>query len=400
MARYGPGAGVGDDTRTRPDCQRLPPAFDPRNCPDPCGGSTVKFAAATAGYESWLRQHCEVYGPDLAHKSVEMAASAFAFHRGTYYRWAQTWVKRVPAVVDAPRVLAVGDLHVENFGTWRDSDGRLVWGVNDFDEVDELPYTNDLLRIATSLRLAKLDSVPDMKFSKACRWIADGYRSHLESGGEPIVLEERHPALRALAMAEDREPAKFWNKYEGLIDKPAVDPPADAKLAMQESLPAGKLELAYRRREKAGVGSLGKPRFLLLAKWAGSWIAREAKAVTPPATAWVEGVERPSRIGELLGRAVRCPDPIYRVSKNWLVRRLAPRTSRIELNDLKKLADVRELLSAMGAETANVHLGTPAAKAAILADLAGRPAEWLADAADTMAGVIREEWTEWKAKAD
>jgi len=31
-------------------------------------------------------------------------------------------------------VLAVGDLHVENFGTWRDAEGRLIWGVNDFDE--------------------------------------------------------------------------------------------------------------------------------------------------------------------------------------------------------------------------------------------------------------------------
>jgi len=36
-------------------------------------------------------------------------------------------------------VLAVGDLHVENFGTWRDAEGRLIWGVNDFDEAWRLP---------------------------------------------------------------------------------------------------------------------------------------------------------------------------------------------------------------------------------------------------------------------
>ena len=30
--------------------------------------------------------------------------------------------------MDAPQVLSVGDLHLENFGTWRDADGRLVWG--------------------------------------------------------------------------------------------------------------------------------------------------------------------------------------------------------------------------------------------------------------------------------
>jgi Uncharacterized protein conserved in bacteria (DUF2252) len=28
-------------------------------------------------------------------------------------------------------LLAVGDLHVENFGVWRDSRSKLVWGVND-----------------------------------------------------------------------------------------------------------------------------------------------------------------------------------------------------------------------------------------------------------------------------
>ena len=357
----------------------------------------MKFIAATASYDAWLRQRCEVYGPDLAHKTIEMAESAFAFHRGTYYRWAQTWAKRVPEVADAPRVLAVGDLHVENFGTWRDADGRLVWGVNDFDDADDLPYANDLLRLAASVRFAKTSAGLNLKFSKACRWMLDGYRAHLEAGGGPFVLEEHHPELRALAMAERREPVEFWAKLARVLESPAVEPPEEAQRAMLSSLPEGPKELHFRRREKAGVGSLGKPRFVLLAEWAGSWIAREAKAIAPPATAWADGTDSHSRIGEVLGRAVRCPDPIYRVSDRWLVRRLAPRTSRIELKELKTVDDVRELFAAMGAETANVHLGTPGATAAILADLAARPDGWLADAADAMAGFIREEWAAWKA---
>ena len=53
-------------------------------------------------------------------------------------------------------LLAVGDLHVENFGVWRDSQQRLVWGINDFDDACELPFTSDLVRLAASalLRLA------------------------------------------------------------------------------------------------------------------------------------------------------------------------------------------------------------------------------------------------------
>jgi uncharacterized protein (DUF2252 family) len=56
----------------------------------------------------------------------------------------------------APEALAVGDLHVENFGTWRDIEGRLIWGINDFDEAWRLPYTHDLVRLATSALLAEM----------------------------------------------------------------------------------------------------------------------------------------------------------------------------------------------------------------------------------------------------
>lgn len=38
-------------------------------------------------------------------------------------------------------MLAIGDLHVENYGTWRDAEGRWVWGVNDFDEAFPMAYT-------------------------------------------------------------------------------------------------------------------------------------------------------------------------------------------------------------------------------------------------------------------
>ena len=35
------------------------------------------------------------------------------------------------------------------YGTWRDTEGRLVWGINDFDEAYPSPYTNDLVRLAS-----------------------------------------------------------------------------------------------------------------------------------------------------------------------------------------------------------------------------------------------------------
>ena len=46
-----------------------------------------------------------------------------------------------------------GDLHAENYGTYMDSAGVLVFDVNDFDEAYLGHYTWDLQRMAASLAL-------------------------------------------------------------------------------------------------------------------------------------------------------------------------------------------------------------------------------------------------------
>jgi len=95
---------------------------------------------------------------DLRLKHRDMAGSLFAFLRATLYRWSQLWKEVCPDLTDAPRLLAVGDLHVENFGTLRDAEGRLVRGVNDFDEVAEMPYAVDLVRLVTSAIFAEREN--------------------------------------------------------------------------------------------------------------------------------------------------------------------------------------------------------------------------------------------------
>ena len=109
---------------------------------------------ATRSYEAWMGRQIKIVRPDLRLKHARMTDSPFVFLRATFYRWIQLWPSVCSSIVDAPVVLAVGDLHLENFGTWRDVEGRLVWGLNDVDEACRLPYTNDLVRLATSAFLA------------------------------------------------------------------------------------------------------------------------------------------------------------------------------------------------------------------------------------------------------
>src|SRR5262249_34996141 len=81
---------------------------------------------AAIGYEDWLRRQVDVVEADLHLKHRQMASSPFIFLRATFYRWGPLWRETCPDLVQTPRVLAVGDLHVENFGTWRDKEGRLA----------------------------------------------------------------------------------------------------------------------------------------------------------------------------------------------------------------------------------------------------------------------------------
>src|SRR3989442_12595930 len=107
--------------------------------------SEIGIVAATTRYEAWLAERIPLVKPDLELKHHAMSAGIFPFLRATFYRWAARWRALVGDVAAAPTVLAVGDLHVGNFGTWRDAGGGLGWGVNHFDESGPLAYTNDLV---------------------------------------------------------------------------------------------------------------------------------------------------------------------------------------------------------------------------------------------------------------
>ena len=77
----------------------------------------------------------------VAEKREKIKAAPFPFLRGTFYRWPHHFAAVEPRIAEAARIFSIGDTHIENFGTWRDEEGRHAWGVNDFDEAAELPWT-------------------------------------------------------------------------------------------------------------------------------------------------------------------------------------------------------------------------------------------------------------------
>jgi hypothetical protein len=357
----------------------------------------VKIAKATRKFESWLGKQIPLIPADLALKHRLMAHDAFTFLRATFYRWAQVWPEVCPELARGPRVLAVGDLHVENFGTWRDAEGRLVWGANDFDETYPMAYTNDLVRLAVSANLAITSRHIKITPDRACKAIAQGYLAGLRSGGLPFVLSERHRWVREAAMGELRDPVRFWAK---MVRFPAVDQvPGSARKALESLLPAKDLEYKLLHRI-SGVGSLGRERFVALAELNGGMIAREAKAAAPSACVWAGKGGGSKRIlyEEILESACRALDPFVRLRGRWIIRRLAPDCSRIELTSLPKKVDEKRLLEAMGFETANIHLGSKDAAKAVRTDFSRRRPGWLQDAMKAMNENVLEDFESWRSK--
>jgi Uncharacterized protein conserved in bacteria (DUF2252) len=350
---------------------------------------------ATVRYEKWMATHIKVVNRDLQYKHKQMSESSFAFMRATFYRWLQIWKDLCRVEAEAPRLLAVGDLHIENFGTWRDAEGRLIWGVNDFDECHSLPYTNDLVRLATSALLAIESEHLMIRRREACDAILDGYLQGMRSGGRPFVLGEEHVFLRDIALSKLRDPVHFWARMRELPDS-RQKPSADVAEALELLLPEAKIPYRIKAR-RAGLGSLGRLRLVALAEWGGGPVAREAKAALPSACVWAEH-ESNSRVwySEIIARAVRIPDPFVKLHGNWIVRRLAPDCSRIELWSLPEKRDEAKLLFAMGYEAANIHLGTAEMAKKVWRDLKQRPAWWLYEASKKMEAKIANDWHEWR----
>ena len=130
----------------------------------------------------------------------------------------------------------------------------------------------------------------------------------MAAGGQPFALAEHHTALRHMATSRLHDVQAYWEKLFGL-GQLRKKPPAGAIRAIERMMPGRRLEWRISHRV-AGLGSLGRERYVAVAQWHGGSVAREAKALAPSACVWAaEGKgTAPIHYQEILNRSVRCPD--------------------------------------------------------------------------------------------
>ncbi|MGP3988464.1 DUF2252 domain-containing protein [Streptomyces sp. 3N207] len=234
-------------------------------------------------------------------KFRKMASSAFAFYRGTaclFYADLHEERDGGPFLDErTSRVWIHGDLHAENFGTYMNANGRLLFNVNDFDEAYVGPFTWDLKRFAASVALLGYSkALSDEQITALVTTYADAYRDRIrvmasgtaESEPPTLTLETaRGPVLDALraarantrfgllgTMTEIRDWERGFSPGGGSIelDKETRDAVLEAFGAYLHTLPPheGRERHGAHRvkdvvgRRGIGIGSAGLPSYNIL----------------------------------------------------------------------------------------------------------------------------------------
>lgn len=156
-------------------------------------------------------------------KFEELADSLFSFFRGTallFYR------DMVGDDAHMPTVLALGDVHPENFGVMPNADGVPIFSVNDFDEAMYAPFTWDLKRGAVGFWIAGAEEggLDDEERADVIRGFVRGYHAAMEeyARGE----HEKRDAFQQHNSPEviQRLFAEAWEEREEWLWEDYLDP--------------------------------------------------------------------------------------------------------------------------------------------------------------------------------
>jgi uncharacterized protein (DUF2252 family) len=340
--------------------------------------------------------------PDMVKlKLAKLRTSPFVFLRGTCHLFYEDWPAQ-SALNAAPLAWVCGDLHLENFGTYKGDNRLAYFDVNDFDESVLAPVTWEVTRFVTSLLVAARDLRLAAADANAlarqflCTYAETLSLGHARSVERPTAVGQVHALLRAL---KRRRRAAF---LDGRTKPTAVG--LRLKLDQERQLPASAREraqvgrclerLGRRRgdaeffkvldvaRRVAGTGSLGWARYIILVEGRGSpdrnflVDLKEARPsalapyVTAPQPAWATEAER---VVVNQARFQSMPPALLAAvalgRQYFIARELQPLQDRVSLVDWsRQVAQARRVIETMAQVTAWGHLRCSGRQGAAVAD--------------------------------
>ncbi len=322
-------------------------------------------------------------------KYRKMRNNAFAFLRGTchlfYARLPQEGIFK-----NAPLAWVCGDLHLENFGSYK-GDNRLVYfDINDFDEAALAPATWDLARMLTSVRVgADSMGISPSKARTLCTVFLDIYTSTLAAGKSYWVERDtaQGPVRALLDGLRDRQRVQFLDTRTDVKGKNRI-----LRMDVKKALPASAMQRTavtdfmasfaknqanpgfYKvldvARRVAGTGSLGLERYVILVQGKGSPNGNyllDLKLSLPSSLIPQLRVSQPLWATEahrvvMLQRRLQAVSmaflqPVLMGETAYILRGLQPSEDRIALDHTSlSMPDLTEMIGTMGRVVAWAHL--------------------------------------------
>ena len=362
-------------------------------------------------------------------KFRKMAQDPFSFYRGSACLFYADVADGEDPYADerTSRVWIHGDLHAQNYGTYINAAGVLVFDVNDFDEAYLGHFSWDLKRMAASLALLGfVKALSDETIQEMIETYAQSYAEQVRAFNEHeddeefrLTLDNTEGALRDV-LIEARLKSR-WQMLESLThietdervfkDDPAArrleDDERDRVLAAYEgyldTIPEVKRQhsVSYRVKDVVGrvgfgIGSAGLPAYNLLVEGRSQALEndvvlsmKQGNIAAPSRVVEDERIkssfEHPGHRTAISQRALQAhADPwlgwCELDGKGQVVQELSPYEAELEWDGVSEPDEIMPLLGYLGQATAKIHCVSDAGSDADIVDF--QPEEAISDVLD------------------
>ena len=376
-------------------------------------------------------------------KYRRMRGDAFAFFRATCHLFHDR-LPRTGVLRSAPLAWACGDLHFENFGSYRGDNRQVYFDLTDFDEAALAPASWDLLRLLTSLWVgAKSLGLRRLEVQHLGQVLVDAYTAALAEGKAYWIERETAQGLvhQLLDGLKDRKRADFLasrtekrgRRQVLRVDNGKALPASDAQRAVVADFLAGfarsqadpgQFKVLDVARRIAGLSSMGSGRFVVLVQGRGGDEAASLLDLKPagpssllPHLGRLAGVVQPrwpdqaQRVVALQRRLQAVPmallQPVLICETPYVLRELQPSEDRISLDRADhSLPEMAQVITSMGRLLAWAQLRSAGRQGSAPADALidfGQRKKWpakLLDIAQDMADQMRRDAAVFDAAFD
>jgi uncharacterized protein (DUF2252 family) len=337
----------------------------------------------------------------LGIKYAKLSENPFSFLRGTCHLFYED-ISKIAGIPDAPLTWCTGDLHLENFGSYKGNNRLVYFDVNDFGEAILLPASWELIRLVTSIFVA-FDSlkISHNKAAKAAELFLHEYSQVLRKG-KAVYLESQTAkgiVKKFLKRVSKRTQNELLvertqgkqNKLSLLIDN---NRHFEVKKALKKKLHEHITNWMSRhpRLKKyrcadiafhiSGLGSLGVHRYCLLLQHSDkpkTYLLLDMKEATPSSVLsyakssqaiWFSEGERICCIQDYMQNACPALLSATRFEKaDYVIKELQPSSDKLNFKLLKEdYDDICRVISDMALLLASAHLRSSGRKGAATAD--------------------------------